>query len=247
MRPKRSSRKQRSSSRRAFIKSSALGLAAWGVGALTLRADAEPTEASGEFGAYAKYLKEAEAKTVQPAPPKPGEWAPTEDNILGPFYLERAPFRAKITPPMEPGDVLIVSGRVWGLDSRKPLSGATIDIWQADAEGEYSGFDLVNPKATTEFRNRSRLVTDERGYYEFETIRPGRSRIGFRQLRPRHIHYMVQAPGYRALVTQLYFEGDPHNASDPFVKPSLIIPLEKKTVAGRSFETGAFDIVLVPS
>ncbi|MDA2916282.1 twin-arginine translocation signal domain-containing protein [Nitrospinae bacterium AH_259_B05_G02_I21] len=246
MRPKRSNR-ERGPSRRAFLKRGAMGLAALGVGALTLRADAEPTEASGELGAYAKYLKEAEAKTIQPAPPKPGKWAPTEDNILGPFYLERAPFRAKITPPMEPGDVLIVSGRVWGLDSRKPLAGATIDIWQADTKGEYSGFDMGRPQATTEFRNRSRLVTDERGYYEFETIQPGRYRIGFRQWRPRHIHYMVQAPGYRALVTQLYFEGDPHNASDPFVKRSLIIPLTKKTVAGRSFETGTFDIVLVPS
>ncbi len=29
-------------------------------------------------------------------------------------------------------------------------------------------------------------------------------------LRPAHIHFRVSAPGFRTLVTQLYFEGDPY-------------------------------------
>ena len=48
------------------------------------------------------------------------------------------------------GDVLVVRGRVWGYDTRRPLPFATLDIWQAD----HTELDL--------------MVLDETG-------RPGRS------------------------------------------------------------------------
>ena len=32
--------------------------------------------------------------------------------------------------------------------------------------------------------------------------------------RPAHIHFMVSAPGYREVVTALYFAGDEHIDSD---------------------------------
>jgi hypothetical protein len=48
--------------------------------------------------------------------------------------------------------------------------------------------------------------------------------------RPSHIHYLIAAPGYKPLVTQLFFKGDPHNKTDDFIKESLIIELTQRKV-----------------
>lgn len=232
-----------SQSRRDFLRRGALGLSA-GLGMLTLRADAEPTPASGRPDeALALLQAEAAAPMVAPA----GKWAPTEDNILGPFHRAGAPFRAKITPPLEPGDVLLISGRVWGFDTKKPLAAAVLDVWQANAKGRYDNDDPRNPPAKDVFKNRARLITDENGYYEYETIRPGSYKIGPEAWRPSHIHYLVRARGYKNLITQLYFKGDPHNAKDDFIKPSLIIDPKKVNGEGGAYEVGVFDIVLAPA
>lgn len=232
--------------RRELLRRSAAGLAAMATGGLTLRADAQPTPASGDVGDYGTYLNES--------PPAAGDaagaaksWAITEDNIRGPFYREGVPYRGKVTPPLEPGDVLVINGRVWAFDSRKPLAGAVIDIWQANAKGRYDNDDPANPPKKGEFANRCRLITDEQGYYEYETIRPGRYKIGPDRWRPSHIHYCVRAAGYRSLVTQLYFKGDPMNDKDPFIKPSLIIEPKSVKVEAGQYEVGTFDIVLPPN
>ncbi len=227
--------------RRDFLRRSAIGLAASGVSGLWLRADEAPTEHSGDLGTYGQYLKE------QPAPPRrdaPGGLAPTEDNILGPFHRKGAPFRAKITPPLEPGKVLLISGRVWGHDSRKPLENAVMDIWQANSEGRYDNDDPSHPPAKDVFQNRARLVTDESGYYEYETVHPGAYQIAPNVWRPSHIHYWVRCRGYQDLITQLYFKGDPRNDTDTFIKKSLIIALAAQKTRGGTYEAGSFDIVL---
>ena len=233
--------------RRDFLRAGTVGAAALGLGQLLLPDGALPTADSGEKGEARRYLKSVKASTP-PAliePPKaPKKFAATEDNILGPYYRAAAPYRAKITPPLEPGEVIVVRGRVWGIDTRKPLAGAVLDIWQANAAGRYDNDDPKKPPKKGSFHNRARLMTDASGYYEFETIRPGRYKIGPKRWRPSHIHYAVRARGYKTLVTQLYFKGDPENKRDDFIKSSLIIdPAAVKTPNG-TYELGTFDIVL---
>jgi catechol 1,2-dioxygenase len=223
-----------------------ISLAGLKAGELILRADALPTEASGGIGDYGAYLRAVPSKSSGPA--RTSEpFVPTEDNILGPFYRSGAPFRAKITPPLEPGNVVVVTGRIWGYDSKKPVSNVTIDVWQANAKGRYDNDDPANPPKKGVYLNRARLVTDENGYYEFETIHPGQYQIGPNVWRPSHIHYMVACPGYKQLVTQLYFEGDPHNKTDQFIKHSLIRSFHKVKVGASSYEAATFDIVLARS
>src|SRR4051812_36680659 len=130
-------------SRRTFLRTSTLGILA--AGGLVLPASAEPTPASGTLGKYGDYL--AERGEAVPERPRGASWAPTEDNILGPYYRKGSPYRAKITPPLEPGNVLVVSGRVWGVDTRKPLAGAVLDIWQANSSGRYDNDDSDHPPA----------------------------------------------------------------------------------------------------
>jgi catechol 1,2-dioxygenase len=232
-------------SRREFVKWGGAGFAAAGAGDLLLPAYAEPTAASGQLGRYAALAQQGPAQPPRPAlPAPPANWTATEDNILGPFHRAGAPYRAKVTPPLEQGTVLVVKGRVWGFDTRRPLAGAVLDIWQANAQGRYDNDDPQTPPAPNVFVNRARLITDEGGYYEYETIHPGAYRIGANTWRPPHIHYLVRHPGYRELVTQLYFRGDPHQGDDAWIKDSLIIELREQRVRQATYKTGTFDIIL---
>lgn len=233
------------SSRRVFLQS-AFGLAAASSGALLLDSRAQATPSSGVLGSYGKFLGALGDEKPTVEIPTPAKLVATEDNILGPFHRKGAPFRAKITPPLIAGTVLLISGRVWALDKKKPLAGAMLDIWQADSKGRYDNDVPDKPPKSDVFLNRARLLSDENGFYEFETIHPGRYKIGPETWRPSHIHYLVRARGYKQLVTQLYFKGDPHNKTDEFIKPSLIIDVRNEKASAGNYEAGTFDIVLAP-
>jgi protocatechuate 3,4-dioxygenase beta subunit len=236
--------------RRTFLRSGLWGLAAAGTGSLTLRAGAQATPASGDLGAYGDYLAGI-GESPEDSPPvpvpnadPPNAWRATEDNILGPFYRPHAPFRGKLTPPLEPGDVLLITGRVWSLATRQPLASAVLDLWQANAEGRYDNDDPQRPPALGVFLNRCRLLTDDTGYYEVETIHPGAYRLAPSVWRPPHVHYLVRAAGHARLITQLYFAGDPHQQADRFIKPSLVVPLQEHRRNGQTWRHAHFDIVL---
>ncbi|MEX2672753.1 MAG: hypothetical protein WD294_11660 [Phycisphaeraceae bacterium] len=219
-----------------------LGLAAAGAATWTLRADAQPTPPSGNLSEYQQFLDSEGVPKISPGP-----FAPTEPNILGPYHRESAPFRGKITPPLADGDVMVISGRVWAFDTRKPLPNTVLDIWQADAQGRYDNDDPANPPAPHVFRCRARIVTDQSGYYEYETIHPGAYKVGPNTSRPPHIHYMARHDRYQRLVTQLYFAGDDHLETDAFVRDALIIEPRTVTTPNGDYRHGVFDIVLTPA
>jgi protocatechuate 3,4-dioxygenase beta subunit len=169
---------------------------------------------------------------------------PTEDDVIGPYYRGSAPYRAKISPPMASGEVLVISGRVWGFHSKRAIPDCLLDVWQANADGHYDNEDADHPPPPRSFVNRARLHCDEHGYYELETIFPGPYRMDTTTWRSPHLHFLVRATGFKSLVTQLFFAGAPYLDSDPFVKRSLIIPLRDVPAAAGKFRSGIFDIVL---
>jgi len=158
---------------------------------------------------------------------EPKTLPPTEDNIEGPYYRKEAPFRSMLAEDVK-GDPLVISGRVLSPEG-SPLLGAVIEVWHASAQGEY---DNDSPKFL--FRGKVRLGRCK-SLYRFETVMPGQYDLG-ESKRPAHIHYKVTAEGYKPLTTQLYFKGDPWLERDPYVRKSLIIPVEKSACT--------FDIVL---
>lgn len=127
--------------------------------------------------------------------------SPTGSDTLGPFHIPGAPHTMQLAGPDEPGDPLTVTGRVLAADCLSPLAGALLDLWQADAEGNYHGKE--------NYRLRGHLRTDESGAFTFATIVPGRYKLdgGYR---PSHIHLIVSHPLHQSLTTQLYFKGDPY-------------------------------------
>jgi len=168
----------------------------------------------------------------------------TEDDVIGPYYRRHAPFRAKISPAMAVGDVIVITGRVWSFRKKTPIGGCLLDVWQADAAGHYDNEDSAHPPKPHTFINRSRFHCDERGHYELDTTFPGPYRMDATTWRSPHLHFLVRAIGYKTLVTQLFFEGAPYLETDPFVKRSLIIPLRDVVAEAGNYRHGTFDIVL---
>lgn len=157
--------------------------------------------------------------------------SPTVRGAGGPFYREGAPWRARLCGADEPGQPLLIAGRVTAAGTCDPLKGAVIDIWQADAAGHYDN---------ERFHLRGRVRADDEGCYSFETVLPGNySDGGFE--RAKHIHYIVSAPGHTPLTTECYFEGDARNQTDQLVRSSLVIPLSQGQ--GKQLK-GTFDFVL---
>lgn len=230
------------SSRREFLGRGSL--AVLGVGALSLRADAATTPSILHGSDHADIVGSL-APVQGRADAQGRRLKPTESDILGPYFRPGTPYIAKVTPPLAEGNIIMIRGRVWGIDTKKSLVGACIHIWQADCNGRYDNDDPKNPPNPGVFAYRTRVVTDEQGCYQFESVHPGRYKIGPDRWRPSHIHYKIVAPGYQTLVTQLYFKGDPMNKSDRFIKKSLIVDMQTVQVEERGrYQKGVFDIVL---
>lgn len=158
--------------------------------------------------------------------------APTADNIEGPFFKPGAPSRSVLVAADTPGERLAVGGLVTSTDCR-PLGDVRIQIWHADHRGAYDNDG---------FTFRGALRSDADGRWDVRTILPGRYLNG-RRYRPAHLHLELRAAGHRPLTTQLYFDGDPYNDGDPFLVPSLIMPVERTRRGARA----RFDFVLEPA
>lgn len=223
--------------RRGFLRHSALGLAAMGASGLILRSDATPTQEVNRDGSSDRIL-------IQMAPASQETTSKTDlkktiTQPYGPFYRTGAPFRGKLSVPGEPGTTFVLSGRVWAYDTKRPLAGVVLDFWHVDMQEKYSD--------GTDFRNRGRLISSETGLYELESIRP----IPYRPnptgspefWRCAHFHLLASAPGYKPLVTEIHFREEPKK-SDPMYRIENAIAVEQRSLNGKSFETGVFDIVL---
>jgi len=129
------------------------------------------------------------------------ECAPTRSDFLGPMYVPGAPRRSVLATSDEPGERIRIRGTVYGPDCKTPLSKALLDVWQADAKGNYHGKDEA-------YRLRGQILTHERGEYEFESVKPGNygDSTG---TRPAHFHLTISSPGHEPLTTHLYFKGGP--------------------------------------
>ena len=161
----------------------------------------------------------------------------TEAVELGPFYRPNAPRRVSLCDASETGEPLAVDGRVVAADRCSPLEGAVIEVWQANANGDY---DITRRgQDDTPYHLRTLLQTGAAGTYAFDTIVPGPY-----GRRAKHIHYFVHARGYEPLATQLYFAGDERNATDRLVRRSLIMQPAAAKVRGRSGEKMTFDLAL---
>jgi len=182
----------------------------------------------------------------------------TKGSILGPYYLpgqQKLPAVAELPRRAdEAGTPLVFTGRVLDLDG-SAISGAELDLWHADEQGYYSGFAPHIPEGNL----RGVIVTDQAGRFEISTIQPAPYQIptdgptgkmisaaGWHPWRPAHLHFIVRAPGYRPITTQLYFAGGDWLDSDvaEATKPELILSPQDDGSDGRRQD---YDFVLEPA
>lgn len=130
----------------------------------------------------------------------------TTNDILGPFYRKDAPMRSDLTFPGLKGNVITLKGNVYQSDCVTPIENARVEIWHCDTEGNYDN-------KSAKFLHRAQWRTHAEGEYAFKTILPGKYLNG-ELYRPSHIHYRVTAKDHKELISQIYFEGDPHIKED---------------------------------
>ncbi len=163
----------------------------------------------------------------------PASAGATESTVVGPFFTDDAPevpLGGDITGEAK-GQPCYVSGTVCGTGG-EPVPGARIEIWESDEDGFY---DVQYPDGRTGGRGWLRSGPD--GDYRFWSVRPAPYPIpddgpvgdlltaaGRGPMRPAHLHFKVEAPGYRTLITHIFVAGDPYLDRDAVfgVKESLI-------------------------
>jgi maleylacetate reductase len=195
----------------------------------------------------------------------PASAGATESTVVGPFFTDdspEVPLGGDIAGEAK-GRPCYVSGTVRGTGG-EPVPGARIEVWESDEDGFY---DVQYPDGRIGGRGWLRSAPD--GEYRFWSVRPAPYPIpddgpvgdlltaaGRGPMRPAHLHFKVEAPGYRTLVTHIFVAGDPYLDRDAVfgVKESLITDFAEHPPGtgpdGRRLDgpwtSVAFDIVLAP-
>ena len=142
----------------------------------------------------------------------------TPSSVLGPFHILGAPDLA-IGGDMKKdndGPTVIVKGQVREADG-SAVAGAELEIWQTADNGLYSNIDPDQ----SEYNLRAHMKLKDDGNYSFTTVRPAPYTVpedgpvgellratGRHPWRPSHLHFIITAPGYRNLVTEVFPSDD---------------------------------------
>lgn len=147
------------------------------------------------------------------------------------------------------GERILVRGKVIDGDG-EPISDAMLEIWQADANGNYGHpADVKHSDADPAFAGFGRAPTNDSGEYHFKTIKPGAiEREGEPTIAP-HINFRIFARGMLIhAYTRMYFPDQAENEADAVLlmisdadrRLTLIAAQE----AGDDLPTYRFDVIL---
>ena len=176
---------------------------------------------------------------------------PTNEDTCGPYFpiYFRDPALEDLTRVDSgvvggpAGEHIILRGRVF--DRHGNLAhGVVMEFWQANAKGVYRNPSQADhPDLDPWFNGYGRLRTGT-GAYTFRTIRPGAS-----EGRAPNITITLFSDGINRVVTQMFFDGEAANATDPLLssldeedRERLIARHDGRTVDGA--EVYLFDIVM---
>lgn len=244
----------------AFVSESKITKEEWMIGLEFLTASATiTTEERNEFSLMSDIMGISSMVDVVSQPP-----GTSPSSVLGPFHNHDSsthPNGADLVKGQD-GKKTWVHGRVLDIHG-KPIAHAQIDFWQNANNGLYPAQDPEQDPQNL----RCKIECDEQGQFDFLTIRPlpytvptdgpvgALLRAANRHWwRPAHFHFIVSAPGYLGLVTEIFPSDTPYIDNDTVfgVRPGLVIdfkPCQNKQVANKyklkeDFEEATFEFKL---
>ncbi|MTI03295.1 dioxygenase [Roseibium sp. RKSG952] len=167
----------------------------------------------------------------------------TSSSVLGPFHVSGAP-ALPVGGDMKRhygGPVLLAEGVIRDAEGN-PIAGAELDIWQTAPNGMYASQD--EEQDTYSFHGLMTVGAD--GRYAFTTVKPVEYTVpsdgpvgdilracGRHPWRPSHLHFIVKAPGYRSLVTEIFPDDDPYLDQDTVfgVRDDLVMTYVERPVS----------------
>ena len=151
---------------------------------------------------------------------------PTRETDSGPHDFSAGVTDPKLWREGDEGEPLFIRARV--LDTcGKPLSGARIRIVHANWQGYHE------PD-----RWRAELTSDQRGAFSLVTVFPG-----YTGGLPRHMHFIIDHPDHRQLITRLFFKNDPYAGQSIEDLAMVLEQIERKD--GKGWVAG-YEFVLAP-
>ena len=129
------------------------------------------------------------------------------------------------------GPRIALTGRV--IDgSGAPVADAVLEIWQADADGNYPAPAADGTKPS--FSGWGRQPTQEDGSFRFETLKPGCVRAPDGSLMAPHISVWIVARGINiGLQTRIYFDDEAEANATDFVLKKIMDPRRRTTLIAR--------------
>ncbi len=163
---------------------------------------------------------------------------PTTTDILGPFYRPGAPMVSDMVRPDTKGEIINFGGTIFEKNGIKPVDNTLVEIWHCNENGVYDN-------TSDEYIYRAAWKTGPDGKYHFRTILPVPYQAGPNNIRPAHFHMRISGNNQQDLVTQIYFKGDKHiatdqSASDPLSQSRILSVLQN----AKHEKEVKFDIVL---
>jgi protocatechuate 3,4-dioxygenase beta subunit len=115
---------------------------------------------------------------------------------------EKLSWKTVIPPEKEPGEPLVITGKVFQPDGKRPAEGMVLWVYHTDVTGYYNEKDDASHP-----RLKGWMKIGADGKYEFRTIRPGAYP---HRSTPAHIHAHVYGPGYsERAIEDYWFKDDP--------------------------------------
>jgi protocatechuate 3,4-dioxygenase alpha subunit len=180
----------------------------------------------------------------------------TPEATLGPFYpgvfaLDSMTRDLSAVAPIlahrPQGQAIRLTGRFFDAN-RAVVPSLIVEVWQSNAHGRYRHpLDQSDRPLDPQFDGFARIRTNDDGAYELRTIKPGAHpvREGSSIIRAPHLRLTIFASGIDRIVTQVFFEDEPLNASDPVLNCIDDEAIRRRLIARRLGEGEyALDIVM---
>lgn len=162
------------------------------------------------------------------------------------------------------GPLLLAEGTIKDTNGN-PIAGAELDIWQSAPNGLYASQDQEQDN----YSFHGLMTVGDDGRYAFTTVKPVEYMVpsdgplgdilracGRHPWWPSHLHYIVKAPGYKSLVTEIFPNDDPYLDHDTVfgVRNDLVMDYVERDASDfqisgtvtKPFLSVHFDVVLAP-